>query len=123
MHHHDEGVAADSCDRRDVADEIEIEFVVERRIDGVRRGRQKQRVAVRWCLHDRLGADIAAATRPVLNDEWLAQALRQPLTHQACEDVGRPARGKADNDAHRPRWIGLRPGEARQNRQSGSTHG
>src|SRR5262245_21454816 len=57
MHHHDEGVAADRCDWRDVADEIEIELVVERRIDGVRRGRQKQRVAVRWCLHDRLGAD------------------------------------------------------------------
>ena len=30
MDHHDVGLAADGGDRRDVADEIEIEFVVER---------------------------------------------------------------------------------------------
>src|SRR5262249_59335760 len=64
-----------------------------------------------------------APSRPVLNDEWLAQALRQPLTHQACEDVGRPASGKADNDAHRPRWIGLRPRYSRDGRERGSAGG
>src|SRR5215813_12789703 len=64
-----------------------------------------------------------APSRPVLNDEWLAQALRQPMTHQACEDVGRPASGKADNDAHRPRRIGLRLRDARDNRQRGSARG
>src|SRR5262249_33358261 len=57
--------------RRDVADEIEIEFVVERRVDRCRRACREQRVARRR-LHDRLNADIAGSTRPVLDDEWLA---------------------------------------------------
>ena len=87
--HHDEGRADDARDRRDVADEIEIELVVERRVDRVRRQDQEQRIAVRRRAHDRLGADIAAGARPVLDDEWLAEPLRQPLTHQARDDVGR----------------------------------
>ena len=35
IHHHDIGHADDARDRRDVADEIEIELVVERRVDRV----------------------------------------------------------------------------------------
>src|SRR5215510_4008488 len=31
--------------------------------------------------------------------------------------------GKSDNDAHRPRWIGLRPRDAGYGRQRGSAHG
>src|SRR5215471_358928 len=42
---------------------------------------------------------------------------------KACEDVGRPASGKADNDAHRPRWIGLRPRNSRDGRERGSACG
>jgi hypothetical protein len=42
------------------------------------------------------------------------------LRNQACDDVGRPAGGKADNDAHRPRRISLREGEARRGRERGS---
>ena len=34
---HDSGDADEACDRRDVADEIEIELVVKRRVDRVRR--------------------------------------------------------------------------------------
>jgi hypothetical protein len=52
--------------------------------------------------------DIGAGTGTVLDDEWLAEPLRQPLCDQAREDVGRPASGKAIDDAHRPRRIGLR---------------
>ena len=103
------GCADDGCDRRDVADEIEIEFVVERRVDRVAATDQEQRVAVRRRSYDDFGADITAGTRPVLDDEWLAEPLRQPLTDQAREDVGRAARGKADNHVHRPRRIGLAP--------------
>ena len=120
MYHHDKGAADDARDRRDVADEIEIELVVERRVDRVRRTDQEERVAVRRRTHDRLGGDIAAGARPVLDDEWLAEPLRQPLTHQAREDVVRAAGGKADDDAHRPRRIGLRPREARYGRKHGS---
>ena len=50
------GHAHDAGDRRDVADEIEIELVVERRVDRVARADQQQRVAVRRRAHDRLGA-------------------------------------------------------------------
>ena len=95
IYHHDVGAADDARDRRDVADEIEIELVVERRVDRVRRTDQEQRVAVRGRAHDRLGGDIAAGARPVLDDELLAEPLRQPLTHQAREDVGRAAGGES----------------------------
>ena len=121
--HHDNGNAADARDRRDVADEIEIELVVERRVDRVRRSDQEERIAVRRRAHDRLGGDIAASARPVLDDELLAEPLRQPLTDQARDDVGRAAGGEADDDAHRPRRIGLRPRDARHGRQRGSARG
>src|SRR5262249_598499 len=71
--------------------------------------------------HTRLGGDIAVATWPVLHDELLAEPLREPLSHQACGDVTCAAGGKADNDAHRPRRIGLRPSKARKDRECGST--
>src|SRR5262249_1352319 len=61
-----------------------------------------------------------SSTRPVFDDEWLAEPLRQPLRHHARGGVGIAARGKADNDAHRPHRIGLRPREARHRRQRGS---
>ena len=85
------GYADDARDRRDVADEIEIELVVERRVDRVRRRGQEERVAVGRRVHDGLGADIAAGARPVLDDELLAEPLRQPLPHQPRDDVGRAA--------------------------------
>ena len=88
--------------RHDVADEVETEIGVERRIDRMRGHDLQQRVAICGCLRDRLGSNVAAGAGAVLNDELLAEAIRQPLTHQARLDVGRPAGGKADDDAHRP---------------------
>jgi hypothetical protein len=105
IYHHDKGRAGNACDRRDVADEIEVERVVERRIDRVRRDDQKERIAVRGCTHDRLGGDIGAGAWPVLDDELLAEPLRQPLTHQTRDEINRAARGKAHDHAHRPRRI------------------
>ena len=57
----------------------------------------EKRVAVRGRAHDRLGGDIAAGAWPVLDDKWLAEPLRQPLTHQAREDVVRATSGEADD--------------------------
>ena len=37
--------------------------------------------------------ESAAEFRSVLDDEWLAEPLRQPLTHQARDNVGRAASG------------------------------
>src|SRR5262249_31908506 len=83
----------------------------------------EERVAVRRRAHDRFGADIAVGARPVVDDERLAEPPRQPLTDQACDSVGRPASGKADNDAHWARRIALRPRDAWQTRQRGSAGG
>src|SRR5262249_22828688 len=58
--------------------------------------------------------------RPVLDDEWLTETLRQPLTDQAGKHVDHAARGKAGDQAHRPCRIGLRPRDARDGRQRGS---
>src|SRR5262245_56626602 len=71
IYHHNVGLAANAHDRRDVADEIVVELVVKSRIDRVRLISQEERITVTRCTHDRLGADIGAGTRAVLDDEWL----------------------------------------------------
>src|SRR5262249_42400802 len=106
------GLATNSSDRRDVADKIETELVVERRVDHMRAGDQEERIAIRRCTYDRLGADSAASPRTVVDNEWLPKPLLQPVRHRTCEDVARAAGGKSDDNAHRPRRIGLRPSEA-----------
>jgi len=87
IHHHDAGLANNARHWRDVADEVEIEVVEERGVDGVRRPDQKQCVSVGRGTHDHLGGSIAARARPVLNDELLAKPLRQPLSDQARGDI------------------------------------
>jgi hypothetical protein len=52
---------------------------------------EEERIPVGGRTYGGLRSDIAAGTRPVLNDELLAEPLRQPLTHQAREDVERAA--------------------------------
>jgi len=44
-------------------------------------------MAVGWRTHDRFCGDIGPRARPVIDDEWLAEPLRQPLTYQTCEGV------------------------------------
>ena len=73
--------------RRDVPDEIVVELLVERRIDRVGCADLEQCVAVGRRAHDRFGADIAAAPRPVVDDDGLAEPLREPLADQTHEDV------------------------------------
>src|SRR5882672_10927530 len=109
MDHQDIRPAGDAGDRRDIADEIEIQLVVQCRVDCVRRSAEEERVTVWWRTHDRLSAQIAASAAPILDDKWLAEPFREPLTDQTRDDVGRAAGAKPDDDAHRPRGIGLRP--------------
>src|SRR5262249_4819643 len=70
-----------------------------------------------------LGGDLPLRARSILDDEWLAETLRQPLTNQAREDVGWTAGRKADHDPHRPRRVGLRPRDTRHRRQRGGARG
>src|SRR5262245_38267499 len=87
-----ESLAANARDRRDVADEIEIELFIERSVDRIRTSDQKQRVAIRWRTHDGLGGNIRTGTGPVLDDKWPAEPVRQPLPKQAPDDIGPAAR-------------------------------
>src|SRR5262245_60008748 len=87
VHHHDVGGVDKRRDWRDVTEEMEIELLVKRRVDCVRRSGEKQRVAVGICVHDSLGADIGSGSRPVLDDMRLAEPLRQPWTKQTRKNV------------------------------------
>src|SRR6516164_9286655 len=66
VHNEDKSVPADARDRRDVADEIEAEVVVERRIYGVRYAAKEESVAICLRTYDHLGREIAPGTWPIL---------------------------------------------------------
>src|SRR6202043_204689 len=119
--HHDIRAAANARDRSDVSYEIEIELLVKRRVYCARQAGKQKRVAVRWRAHDRLSADIAACTCPVLNNECLPKPLRQRLTHEARDAVGRLAGRKGNYDAPRPRRIALPPCIPRYDRENSTT--
>src|SRR5215510_13965713 len=119
MHRYQKG-PPDDRNGCDVADEIEIEVVIEGRIDRGSSIRTKERIAIGRRTDDGLGGDIAGGATPVLDDEWLTEPLRERLTHQAYEDVRSAARGISNDAAHRPRRIRLCPRDARQSRKRGS---
>jgi hypothetical protein len=108
-------------DRRDVADEIEVELAVERRVDCVCRIDQEKRVAVWKRMHDHLGGYIGSGAWTVLDNELLAEPFRQPLSHQTREDIGNAAGSNAHDYTYRSRRIGLRARHTRYSRQSGDT--
>src|ERR1051325_2414688 len=84
---------------------------------------EEECVAIRRRSHDCFGANIPPAARPVLDDKWLAEPLRQPITHQARENVGDAARSEWNNQAYRARRITLRTCDARESREGGSARG
>jgi hypothetical protein len=67
------------------------------------------------------GEPASAAAPKSASRAFILGSARAP--DQARDDVGRAAGRKADDDAHRPRRIGLRPREARDGRQHGSAGG
>src|SRR5262245_44571585 len=85
VYHQDSRSAVDARNRRDVANEVETEVVIECHVPCVMCTDLEERIAVGRRLHDCLGGQIAASAHPVLDDEWLAGALRQPLTDQTGE--------------------------------------
>lgn len=60
---------------RNVANEIEIEIVIERRADRRRWISHQKRMAIRWRTHNRFYADIGTGTRSVFDDKLLAKSL------------------------------------------------
>ena len=112
--HDDIGQTRGARDRRDVANEIVVERrPVQCRVDDVRRADRQQRIAVGGRTHDGLGGDIARGAGPILDDDRLTETLLQPLPDHAGEKVRRAAGRKADQNADRPRRIGVRKRRAR----------
>src|SRR5712691_10123330 len=105
MHLHDIRHTHDPRDPINVAEKIEIELVVERRINRVRCRDHEERVTVRGGTHDCLGADVTTRSRAVFDNELLAEPLRQPWSDESRGDVGAPTGCKTHDDTHRPRWI------------------
>jgi hypothetical protein len=123
MNHHNAGSSHEARNRSDVADKIEIQLIVKCHVDRVRHTEQQERIAIWRRAHDGLGADVAAAARPVLDDERLAKSLRELLTDQSCHDVECAAGCEADDQAHRPRRVAFRPSDPGHGRQRGSARG
>src|SRR5262249_59066171 len=96
-------------DRAVAGDKMEVELLIKRRVHRFRRMDGEERIPTRSRTHDGLGGDVSPGPRPVLDDELLAEPLRQPLADQARDDVGAAAGGEADDDAHRPRRAGVPP--------------
>src|SRR5262249_18290131 len=88
IHHHEVGGDNNAGDRGEVADEIEFELLIKLRVLRVRRMDEEGLIAIRSRTPDGLRGDISAGARRVLDDELLAEPLRQPLADQARDDVG-----------------------------------
>src|SRR5215467_1368372 len=123
MYLHEVGNADDARDWRDVADKIVSEFFVERRVDRRRGIDQEEGVAVRGRAYDRFRGDGVIRARDVFDDEWLTKPLGKPSPQHTRENIRRTAGRRTDDDAHRPRRVGLRPRDARHGRQRGSARG
>jgi hypothetical protein len=102
---------------------LKIELVVERRVDRIREGSHKQGMPVRRRIDDRFGADVAAGSRPIVDQEGLPEPVGKPLPDQPRRDVDAASRGKRRDNPHRARGISLRAGQSRQHRQRGNARG
>src|SRR6516162_4065600 len=105
MHDQDADPSMSARDRRDIAQDIEIELIVERDVPTISRSKLQEGVAIRGRSHDCLGSNIAARTRPVFDDELLTKVLRQPLTEKTCKQVRHAPRRKSNDQADRSRRI------------------
>jgi hypothetical protein len=105
MDHYDTGCTRDACNRGDVADEIEAEIVVERRVPRVGRRDVKERVPIGARPDNHISSEIASRTRLIVDDDLLPKPLRQPLCCETRNNVGQAA-GKVLNDqVHRSRRV------------------
>src|SRR5262245_21501897 len=120
---HHVGDAHERRHRDEVAQYVEAQLVIKRRVDSVRYVELNERVSVGGRAHHLLGGEIAGSADPVLDDELLPETLGQPLCHQARGEIATTARRKADHKTHRPRRIGLRPCDARNCWQRGRAGG
>ena len=100
VHDQDQRAGGDQADRRDPLDRV-VRQLVERRVGGVAGRYHDQGVAVWGGARDDLGADQTAGASAVVDDELLAELLRQTYRHHARNDIGAAARRKRHDHAHR----------------------
>src|SRR5882672_606240 len=79
MHEHDKG-AADHANHCNVPNEIEIELVIQCRVDGGSRVKAEKRMAVGWRTRDCFGSDIAGCACPVFDGDRLPELLCERLS-------------------------------------------
>ncbi len=109
--------ADDAGDGRDVAQEIEVELRKQRRVDGIGRRDQQQRVAVRRRVDDGFRREIGGSAGPALDHHGLTELLLQPLGGEARRDVGRSAGRVADDEPDGACRICLCTGTAHERRE------
>jgi hypothetical protein len=87
----------DQSDRCEIADRIVVHALLDRRNDGVWHVGEHQGVAVRRGFGGALGAEAAAGTGTVIDDDLLAERFRQPFAKKAGEHI-RTAAGRVWHD-------------------------
>jgi hypothetical protein len=80
---------------------------------------QQQRVTVRRGLLHGLRADEARRARPVVDDDRLAEELRQLVGNHAPDEIRGPAGRERNDQAYGLRGIGLRGGLRSTKRKRG----
>jgi hypothetical protein len=80
-------------------------------------------ISIRRCARCLAGCDVSAGPWYVLDIERLSQLLAQFLGSEPREQVGRTARRERHYHAYRPRRIGLRESDTRDDRQRGRARG
>ena len=99
---HDLRSARHIGNRQEVLLGIEGHFPVDvlvRRHDGA--GGHEERIAVGWRLRRQLAPDVAACAAAIVHQDLLSPGLGELLRQQARHDIGRAARRKGHDDAHR----------------------
>src|SRR5262249_14402630 len=113
-----------ASNRREIARWIEGGTRLKRRVDShcaVSPPIERAAVGGRFC-HS-LGPHTPARTWNILDRRRRFPRFIEFLRKEAGRNVGSAARREADDDAHRPAWVALRPSEARDGRQRGSARG
>src|SRR5262245_22594250 len=80
-------------------------------------------MAVRGCLCNAIGCQVAAGTRHIIDHDRFAPDFGKLLSDQARDYVVRTPRCKTDEQTHRPARISLRPSEARDGWEHGAASG
>src|SRR6267154_5807220 len=108
--------AAHERDRGEVPLRVERQRPVQRHVDRVGRRGDEERVAVGRALRDEIGADVAARSGAVLDDDRLPERFAQTGRERPRGEIGDPARRKSDDEPDRLRGVLRERGERKKER-------